>query len=255
MPGKKRKRYRLRPRFFVITGTALILLLSGILLLVRSCSGEPPVSPPESASSGSAQSSDTPSENNSRYLSEILFTGDSRTRGLVTYGFVPSRQVLAVDGLNHRDARKKELFDSEDGVQRTLAAVVGEREAKRVMISFGINGMDFISEEDYFTEYEALIDELMAQSPQSSYLLQAIYPVSSVFSEQNPNMSNETIDRYNQKLRELAEEKGIFFLNTAEALKDAGGALGEAYDAGDGLHMSREAYKVIVRYIREHPAP
>ena len=62
-------------------------------------------------------------------------------------------------------------------------------------------------------------------------------------------MSNETIDRYNARLQQLAGQKQLFFLNTAEALKDETGALDEAYDAGDGLH------KVIIRYIREHPAP
>ena len=219
--------------------------------------GDAPVSPPDEASSSSdpQNTEDTPEQTDSRYLVETLFAGDSRTRGLATYGFVPQRQVLAIDGLNHRDARKKSLFDLEDGTECTLAKAVGQRAPKRVLISFGINGMDFIEEEEYFTEYEGLIDDIIGQSPQSVYMLQAIYHVSAAFSEQNPGMSNETIDRYNGRLKTLAEEKGMFFLNTAEVLKDDGGALMEDYDTGDGLHMSREAYKVIVRYIREHPAP
>lgn len=256
MPGKRRKRYRLRPRFFVITGTALLLLAAGILLLTRSCWQQAPAPAPEGSSSESPEGWAEEGENKDpRYLVETLFTGDSRTRGLATYGFIPQRQVLAIDGLNHLDARKKALFPSSGGGECTLAEAVGEQAPKRVLISFGINGMDFIEEEEYFTEYEGLVDDIIRQSPESTYILQAIYPVSAGFSEQNPGMSNETIDRYNERLKKLANDKNMFFLNTAEALKDANGALSEEYDAGDGLHMSREAYKAIVRYIREHPAP
>lgn len=255
LPEKRRKRYRLRPRFFVITGTALLLLVAGILLLVRSCR-QAPAPAPETSSSESAESQQDGEETGDpRYLVETLFTGDSRTRGMATYGFVPQRQVLAIDGLNHLDARKKALFTSKKGTECTLAEAVGERAPKRVVVSFGINGMDFIEEEEYFAEYEGLVDDIIRQSPESTYILQAIYPVSAGFSEQNPGMSNKTIDRYNERLKKLAAEKDMLFLNTAEALKDDSGALMEEYDAGDGLHMSRAAYKIIVRYVREHPAP
>jgi lysophospholipase L1-like esterase len=254
LPEKRRKHYRLRPRFFVITGTALLLLITGILLLVRSCGQENTAPVPEEPPQENSESS-SEEEGDSRYLVETLFTGDSRTRGMATYGFVPQRQVLAIDGLNHLDARQKPLFSSREGSECTLAEAVGERAPKRVMISFGINGMNFIEEEEYFSEYEGLVDDIIRQSPESCYILQAIYPVSAEFSEENPAMSNETIDRYNERLKKLADEKSLFFLNTAEALKDEKGALPEEYDAGDGLHLSREAYKVIIRYVREHPAP
>lgn len=252
--GKKRKRYRLRPRFFVITGTALLLLVTGLGLLLRSCTASQPEPKPEPQSSSSGSLPKT-GEDDSRYLADMLFTGDSRTRGLAFYGFVPERQVFAIDGLNHRDAHQKALFDAGDGTERLLCEAVGLRAPKRVLISFGINGMDYIEEEEYFSEYSALLDAIMSHSPQSVFILQSIYPVSAGFSAENPGLSNETIDRYNARLQQLAKEKQIFFLNTAEALKNEEGALEEAYDAGDGLHMSREAYKVILRYIREHPAP
>lgn len=255
LPEKKRKRYRLRPRFFVITGAMLLLMVTGLLLLLRSCTAPRPVPTPQNSPSGSLPEIEQEEGDDPRYIADTLFTGDSRTRGLAFYGFVPERQVLAIDGLNHRDALQKALFDAGDGTACLLCEAVGLRAPKRVLISFGINGMDFIAEEEYFSEYAALIDDIVARSPQSTYILQAIYPVSAGFSAENPGMSNETIDRYNARLQQLAGQKQLFFLNTAEALKDETGALDEAYDAGDGLHMSREAYKVIIRYIREHPAP
>ena len=58
-----------------------------------------------------------------------------------------------------------------------------------------------------------------------------------------------------QLLQQLAEKKGMYYLNTAEALKNTGGTLDTRYDRGDGLHFSNAASDAIIDYFMTHAVP
>ena len=66
------------------------------------------------------------------------------------------------------------------------------------------------------------------------------------------NTLNQYIDTLNEWTFELANDLGLKYLNTAEILKDKSGALIFEYQCGDGHHLSTEAYKKILGYIRTH---
>lgn len=231
-------------------GSLVLILaaLAAIILLFTRCQKSEPHGPlpgdvtlPDKAAS-------------SQYISEMLFIGDSRTAGLVTYGFLPQIQALAMDGLNHKTAREDALI-SRGGRLVTIPQAAGEIAPKRMLVSFGINGLGFMGEEDFLLEYEGLLDDLLSECPDSTLIIQSIYPVSAELAVRKPELSNQTIAHYNELLKALAQKKGGYFLNTCEVLSDSGGALLKQYDAGDGLHLNTAAYEVILQYVSEHPAP
>ena len=64
---------------------------------------------------------------------------------------------------------------------------------------------------------------------------------------------NEYIDLINSWTASLADEEGLGYLATSEILKDANGNLKMEYQVGDGHHLTTEAYREMLYYIRTHP--
>jgi lysophospholipase L1-like esterase len=63
---------------------------------------------------------------------------------------------------------------------------------------------------------------------------------------------NSYISTINSWTLSLAEELGIGYLNTTEALCDSDGFLKEEYQSGDGYHLTAEAYRQMLWYMRTH---
>lgn len=186
------------------------------------------------------------------YLDDFLFIGDSRINGMRNRGQIKSENTLAVNGLSHSVALTKSCITL-NGRQMTIPQAVAVRKPAIMLVAFGINGIAYMSNSGFMEDYEELIDKLQAASPDSILIIQAILPVSTAYVQKDSRFANDKIDRYNEQLLDLAEEKGAYFLNTAEVMKNAENALDAAYDSGDGLHFSTEAGEVILEYILTHP--
>ncbi len=190
-----------------------------------------------------------PDQTFEEYLAGTVFIGDSRTNGLTRYGLVPQGNVYAIDGFNHVSARtQKFLVLSGTSRKLTIAEAVGLVQPARVIVSFGINGIAFMDDDSFMSEYAGLLDDLKAASPDTLLVVQSILPVSANKAASTPGMSNRAIDSCNQKLKALVEEKGGVFLDSSGALKDAKGNLASQYDSGDGLHFNKAAYQVLLDF-------
>ena len=63
---------------------------------------------------------------------------------------------------------------------------------------------------------------------------------------------NAYIRTINGWTRELASEQGLSYLDIASPLYDESGRLDKQYQSGDGHHLTAEAYKKVLYYIRTH---
>lgn len=186
------------------------------------------------------------------YIHDTVFIGDSRTNALKVYNLVPEQNVLAKDGENHRSARTEKMITTPSGKTLTIAEAVAEIKPVRMMVSFGINGVSYMNEDDFIEEYAALLDELHQASPNSIIIVQSILPVSKSYEAQKPTMSNQKIDRYNTLLKQLAEQKGFAFLDSSGVLKDKNNSLDAKYDRGDGLHYNKAAYEALLQFYNKN---
>lgn len=189
------------------------------------------------------------------YLEETVFVGDSRVNGMLYAGVIEEENAFAYNGLSHSGALTKQFVDLGTGRKLTVAQALGVRKPQRAVIAFGINGIAWIGEASFIEGYEKLLDAMTEQSPDTTFIIQSILPVSAAKEQEDSRYANEKIDRYNQLLQQLAEEKGMYYLNTAEALKNADGALDARYDRGDGLHFSNAASDAIIDYFMTHAVP
>ena len=62
----------------------------------------------------------------------------------------------------------------------------------------------------------------------------------------------EKINDFNERLYKLAQEKGVYYLNVQEVLRDDSGYLISDYDAGDGMHLKSNGHKAMYQYYLTH---
>ncbi len=183
------------------------------------------------------------------YLGQSMFVGDSRTHAMDLYGYLDISQTIAEDGLCHNTALTKAFADLGDGNRYTMSEALAMKQPKRVFVGFGINGISYMSEDEFFSDYRTVINQIKSACPDADIIIESILPVSQYFSSNNPGMDNETIVLYNHKLQDLADEMGVYYIDTAKSVRDDFGALDAQYAAPDGLHLVANAYEQIFRVI------
>lgn len=187
------------------------------------------------------------------YINETVFIGDSRTVGLYLHRYVKYENVFAKNGQNHQGARYERIVDLGTGKLLTVAEAVAITKPKRMIVSYGINGVGFFDKDTFFEQYSHLIHDLQAASPDSVIIIQSILPVSHLYQTNKDNrITNSKIDSYNIHLKELAEQKGCFFLDTSGLYKNAINCLSSEFDEGDGLHFNRHAYEVFLQHLDQN---
>ena len=78
-------------------------------------------------------------------------------------------------------------------------------------------------------------------------------PVSQTVSDSHSYIKNAKISTYNQLLQGLAEEKRVYYLDTAGAVAGEDGALPEDA-APDGIHLVRSYCEKWLDYLMGHTA-
>ena len=193
------------------------------------------------------------------YIGKMVFFGESTTAHLSSRPGLPieSAQVWkdssGTKRLSSRITSEKILCG---GVEMTIAEACAQKKPEYVVLSFGLNGiMDFIANKDsYKNNYSKLIKAIQTASPETKIILQTVYPVAnaSSFSVDLATL-NGYIMTLNEWLPEIAAaHENVRVADTASVLRTIDGGLISAYDNGDGIHLSADAYHAILDYLRTH---
>ena len=184
------------------------------------------------------------------YIDKLYFVGDSTTLHFSKAGIdkdhllVPSSHTLMLD---------TDIDDVTVGyTDLTISEYLKQKGAEIVIITVGVNGADRFTEIRYKTYYKKLITSIKTNSPQTTIILQSVFPVTADYSNQNLGITNAGINRLNQWIKEIALDEGLKYLDTQSILKNENGAQILDYSEEDGVHMNADAYKAILQYIRTH---
>ena len=186
------------------------------------------------------------------YVDKFYFLGDSTTNGLAHYEIVdkthvwtPTNGTLTLDRWNV-DA----VYDRATESQVMITEAVRTTQPEYLLITLGVNGVSFMTEEVFSINYTNLVAGIKEASPNTKIILNSIYPVSVNYATSSIN--NAKIDVANGWIRKIAEESGVHFLNSSSVLKDESGNLVETYHNGDFIHPNSECYGVVINYLRTH---
>ena len=200
------------------------------------------------------------------YIDSFVFFGESTTyhmksRGVLSGG-TETKQVLADKSgtaILDENTYKMQILHPSSGKLASLSEVLSDIKPKYLVLTFGLNGavQNVKRGHEYFTScYKKLIDTVRASSPNTKIILQSCFPVAKNMDMTNYSVTqeqlNDRINTLNGWTMELAESEDLRYLNTCEALTDGSGNLKLEYQAGDGHHLTRNAYIVVLNYIRTH---
>lgn len=154
------------------------------------------------------------------YFDDAAFVGDSITEGIGLYGLMSNTTVLAGTSVNLDTVYTREVVKTEEG-RITIMDALGQKPYAKLYIMLGGNE----AREDtatFIARYGKLLDDIKALQPNALIYVQSILPVTP---DNIYNLDNSHIDAFNAALLELSKEKGVYFVNVAEALKNDRGEL------------------------------
>lgn len=201
-----------------------------------------------------------------KYIDKMIFFGESttahlRARGVLTGG-TNTKQVWAdASGTRMLSSRitSEPIIYPETGESMTVAEACAKAKPEYIVLGFGLNGINgFIKDKNsYVNAYNKLIRAIREASPDTKIILQSVYPVTDGTESQAFGVDiatlNANIDTLNSWLPEIAaSHENVRFVNTASVLKNADGKLVESYNFGGGIHLTADAYKPILDYLRTH---
>lgn len=193
-------------------------------------------------------------EKDKSYLDKCVFIGDSITTGLSGYKFVSNDNVLASIGLRIDNITTEKVSTTKYGDILTLDALL-KIKPENVYILLGSNGVSWYDNDKMIECYSNFIDSVKTELPDSNIYIISITPVGAIReakdTTENGKILNSDIDRFNLRLIDLANQKGIYYVDANSELKGDDGKL-PADVTKDGMHFNKDTYEKFVEYILTH---
>ena len=187
------------------------------------------------------------------YFDDTVFVGDSHCYAMAAYGYLSYNHVFAKIGLHQYTALYTKCVYTSKTRSYTIAEALSMAKPGKVIVHVGINSILSYNQNNFYSNYRALINKIKTATPDSKIIIQSIFPVTRAWAERNGHADyNQYIAYANRELAKLAKELDCSFLHTYEALTDENGYLQSQFSS-DGLHLSRHGYSTIFDYILSHP--
>lgn len=200
------------------------------------------------------------------YVDSFIFFGESTTYHLknraVLKGGKDTLQVWAPRGgtVNlDTTVSSVQIVYPETGEVIGIGDALKRSKPRRMLLTFGLNGaVEKVKRgEKYFRAcYLSLINTIRQNSPDTTIILQSCFPIASSMDMSNYSVDAATLNGYidliNSWTLALAEDEGLYYLNSATVMKGEDGFLLPRFDSGDGHHLSRDAYLTMLEYLRTH---
>lgn len=200
------------------------------------------------------------------YIDSLIFVGESTTyhlksRGILKDGKETKQVWMPKNGTLNLDMTTKNamIVYPETNELLSISEAAKRSKPKYIVFTFGLNGavQNIKKGADYYKVcYRALINSVREASPSTKIILQSAPPIARNMDVSNYSVSLEELNRYIRQINawtlEIAEEEGLGYLDSASVLRDGDGFLRDEFQNGDGHHLTYEAYKEMLYYIRTH---
>lgn len=184
------------------------------------------------------------------YFNDAVFIGDSRTNDFILYTGLSQAKNYSYRGLNVDTVFKKEFVEI-NGKKYSPMEGLKYTDFSKVYIMLGVNEAGWSYDNIFIDKYEKIIEFIQAINPSAKIYLQSILPVSAQVDRTHSYLKNEKLNSYNDLILNLAEKKGVYYLNVAEEFRDQDGNL-RSEIASDGIHFKKEYCLEWLEYLRTH---
>ena len=172
--------------------------------------------------------------------SNILFIGDSRTVGISEYAQLSSVDFFCDVGMSVYNIAKKTLSVENVG-KVTLDQLLSNKKYGKIFIMLGINEVGY-NMNTTTKRYKELVDSILEKQPEAVVFIESNLHVTKARSEKDDVVNNKNLDLLNSKIRELADGKRVFYIDSNQLFNDGNGNLAED-KTGDNAHLYAKYYK------------
>jgi len=184
------------------------------------------------------------------YFSDAAFMGNSLMDGFRLFSGLSTCDYYAATSMTVTGADSKNCVKLNNGTTGTLVDGLTQKPYGKIYILLGINEIG--SNVDTFIGlYGKMLDKIIAAQPNCKIYILSITPVSEQKSDSSDIFNMNHINKFNTALRQLAANKGCYYLDLVTALAGSDGYL-PASVTSDGVHFAAPEYKVMLNYIRTH---
>lgn len=193
--------------------------------------------------------SETEPEEGYAYFDDALFIGDSRTAGLREYGLFDNSDFFATPGLSIYAIPKTKVTVQEwEDVK--LEELLANKSYGKIYLMLGMNELGYNFEQTV-ERYRAFVEELQEKQPQAKLYLCANLHVTIVRTENDDIFNNANINKMNEEIRKLAQEKELPYLDVNILFDDENGNLNEEYTSDDS-HVLGKYYEDWCKWLAEN---
>ena len=182
------------------------------------------------------------------YFDDAVFIGDSRTVGLHDYGGLEKADFFATVGMNVYDMWT-EAFCEVDGKKVTLEEALRAKQYGKVYFQIGINEMGRGDLDGFMQAYSQSVEKFKELQPNAVIYVQAIMKVTKEKSDSDAIFNNEGIEARNERIRQLADNIRVFYIDVNEVVCDESGGLNPELTF-DNLHLYGSKYGIWVDFLK-----
>ena len=159
---------------------------------------------------------------------DVVFFGDSITRGGDFQSYLEEISVVNLGIVGDT---------LEDMMERT--SMISSVSPEKIFIMGGVNSLDDEDVESALEEYDALLDQIIEENPDAEVYVESLLPIG----EENTvnSVDNDEVVEFNTGLEQLAESKGLVYIDLHSLYVDEDGFLDSGRTA-DGLHLTSDSY-------------
>lgn len=183
------------------------------------------------------------------YFDDAVFIGDSRTEGFMIY------ENIDATFYTHKGLMVDTIFTNpvitEDGEKITIMDALAKNSFNKIYIMLGINETGWQSSSLFIKKYGEIIDSIKEIYPNAIIYVESILPVSEEVSLNHNYIKMSKINEYNDLLKEVAKEKGVYYLDISSSVENEQGYLPDDA-ATDGIHLNKNYCDKWLQYLKTH---
>lgn len=188
---------------------------------------------------------------NREFGNNVAFIGDSRTQAFLMYAGLKDVQDYNNIGLMVDTALTKKFITNDNGEKITILEDLATKNIDTIYIMLGINELGWIYNDIFIKDYENLIDKILEVKPNCEIIVQSIIPVTKTKSEGDNIYNNDKITEYNNLIKDMANRKGIKYIDLCTVLADKSGNLPKEAST-DGIHLNKEYCQKWLKYLKNN---
>lgn len=186
------------------------------------------------------------------YLESCIFTGDFIASGICIYNNINSNRRCAYsNNLTFNNISTEKV--SYNNKQQTIISAASASAAKNIYVFVGTNDISYRDQQTMINEYKTFLRDLKAKCPNTNIYIASLAPTLKSENKTKKSHNNNKINSFNTKLKALAQEMSVYYIDINSALKNDEGVLPQEYSAdSSGVFLTPSAYKSIYKYIMTH---